>query len=491
MCCVPRLGPAPMQLVPVFEQILKPSRPEGRQGETALSPLDQVNVITATARSWGFPGSRLVVAALEAALQATIDDLPFLAGRISKMKGLSLGSLSIVHTGAGVVFSMQSSDDVAVAAMGPASWPHPCITISSPAVPFYIPPMNGQRILAGSDPLMRVQVTRLSDGDILAISISHVITDGCRWPALTAHLAARYREHASGVPADPSHLLQPTDRRLMSSADMAVQLGCQEGAWRSHRPAVAGSLSGYWNLGKLLLGNAWQQMELQMLYIPAAQVAALKQLATEGNPVAAVTTGDAVQAACALLLHAALDLPLLPIKPHSMAALVQQATPPGYTGNAAYMLRVNLPPGTQQPAPGDGFGALRQLAGAVRAATAAFRASPEAGLRELRDAEALVAAPLGSMLSFLAQARMPLLTCTTNYVPQQQDIDLGLGPSTYQLGMTMPRAKDMAVIRPACHPYSPGLFAQLCLQPHQAARLRCLPLLAQLLPQATWVGAAA
>lgn len=70
-----------MQLVPVFEQILKPSRPEGRQGETALSPLDQVNVITATARSWGFPGSRLVVAALEAALQATIDDLPFLAGR--------------------------------------------------------------------------------------------------------------------------------------------------------------------------------------------------------------------------------------------------------------------------------------------------------------------------------------------------------------------------------------------------------------------------
>jgi hypothetical protein len=61
------------------------------------------------------------------------------------MKGLSLGSLSIVHTGAGVVFSMQSSDDVGVAAMGPASWPHPCITISSTAIPFYIPPMNGQR----------------------------------------------------------------------------------------------------------------------------------------------------------------------------------------------------------------------------------------------------------------------------------------------------------------------------------------------------------
>lgn len=53
----------------------------------------------------------------------------------------------------------------------------------------------------------------------------------------------------------------------------------------------------------------------------------------------------------------------------------------------------------------------------------------------------------------------------------------------------MPLARDMAVIRPACHPYPPdGLFAQFCLPPREAARLHALPLLAQLLPQARFVG---
>jgi hypothetical protein len=45
-----------------------------------------------------------------------------------------------------------------------------------------------------------------------------------RWPAIAAHLAARYREAASGTPADPALLLRPTDRRLLSSEHMAEQL---------------------------------------------------------------------------------------------------------------------------------------------------------------------------------------------------------------------------------------------------------------------------
>ena len=43
-----------------------------------------------------------------------------------------------------------------------------------------------------------------------------------------AHLAARYRQAAFGEAPDPSHLLRPTDRRLLSSEHMAGQLlgGC-------------------------------------------------------------------------------------------------------------------------------------------------------------------------------------------------------------------------------------------------------------------------
>lgn len=62
--------------------------------------------------------------------------------------------------------------------------------------------------------------------------------DGVRWPALEAHLGARYRQFAStGRPRpDPCQLLQPRDRTLLSAAHMAEQLlGCVLGtAGRGH-----------------------------------------------------------------------------------------------------------------------------------------------------------------------------------------------------------------------------------------------------------------
>ena len=46
----------------------------------------------------------------------------------------------------------------------------------------------------------------------------------------------------------------------------------------------------------------------------------------------------------------------------------------------------------------------------------------------------------------------------------------------------------MALIRPAVHPYSAGLFMQFCVAPSQAATLHASPLLRALLPLAAWVG---
>ena len=70
-----------------------------------------------------------------------------------------------------------------------------------------------------------------------------------------------------------------------------------------------------------------------------------------------------------------------------------------------------------------------------------------------------------------------------------QGFDLGLGQEpAFDVEYTSPRARDMVVIRPAQAPYSPGLFAQLCLTPGQAARMRGHPLLGHLVPQASFVG---
>lgn len=139
-------------------------------------------------------------------------------------------------------------------------------------------------------------------------------------------------------------------------------------------PRVRASLAGAWRLAKLLVQDGRQLMDLCVLHVPPQQVAALKATAAAANP--AVTTGDAVQAAAALLLHAATEQPLLPCAPRAMVALVQLPTPPGHFGNAVHMLRVKLPEGTPQPAAGDWAGALAALAGAIRGATAAFRAEP-------------------------------------------------------------------------------------------------------------------
>ena len=83
-----------------------------------------------------------------------------------------------------------------------------------------------------------------------------------------------------------------------------------------------------------------------------------------------------VQSACALLLHAAQGLPLLPVAPRCVGVMVQLLAPAGYLGNAVHVLRVSLPAGTAQPAEGDYAGALQQLAGAIRQATVAFRSRP-------------------------------------------------------------------------------------------------------------------
>lgn len=80
-----------------------------------------------------------------------------------------------------------------------------------------------------------------------------------------------------------------------------------------------------------------------------------------------------MQAAAALLIHAAHRQPLLPVAPHAMAAMVLLPTPRDFFGNAVRMLSVSLPAGTQQRAERDALGALRALAGGIRQATLRFR----------------------------------------------------------------------------------------------------------------------
>lgn len=74
------MSPSPFQLELVSSKLVKPG-PAGCSGRTELCCLDQVNVITCTARAWGWHGGRLDAGILQAALVMLLADLPFLAGR--------------------------------------------------------------------------------------------------------------------------------------------------------------------------------------------------------------------------------------------------------------------------------------------------------------------------------------------------------------------------------------------------------------------------
>ncbi|PSC71001.1 Histone acetyltransferase GCN5 [Micractinium conductrix] len=499
---VMKVASEPVSLEVVKQTLIKPDTAGGGGGgdgggaaeRTALSSFDQTIVATAIGRALGYPGQRIDATTLEAALQATVTDLPFLAGRLGGMTGWKLGTLAVLHTGGGAVFSVAQAQDATVAAaLAPAGWEQRGITISSPAWPFYLEPMEVDgSLLNGKEPLLKVRLTKLSDGDVLGVTYCHALFDRTRWPAFMAHLAERYRQAATGGAADPAVLLHPADRTLLSAEHMAKQLLGDGDTWQPPKLRVRSScIAGTFRLACLMLGNAMQRRDLLLLHLPQQQIEALKATAAEGNPDQRISTGDAVQAATGLLVHAALGLPLLPLAPKSMAVLVQLPTPDGYFGNASRMLKISLPAGNAQPAEGDAAGALQALAGAIRRATAAFRSNPEEPLAALADNESLAGAPLLRMLAFLAQHRLPLISCVTNYVPKPEGTDLGLGqPATYDRELTYPLAREMAVIRPAVPPYSAGLFVQLCLAPRQVAALKSSALLAQLLPEASFVGVA-
>lgn len=90
-------------------------------------------------------------------------------------------------------------------------------------------PHAHHRLPAPHPPCTQVRLTRLADGDILAVTLSHTITDGMRWPALLAHLASRYRQAARelnglAVEVAADGLLVPSDRTAFSSAKLLETL---------------------------------------------------------------------------------------------------------------------------------------------------------------------------------------------------------------------------------------------------------------------------
>ncbi|KAL4433619.1 hypothetical protein ABPG75_000060 [Micractinium tetrahymenae] len=432
-----------------------PLQPAGKSTAAARQhhngPLPaSINVGTVSARAYGFQG-QIDAAALEAAVVALVTDLPILAGR---MEGLSSknGSIRIAHSDQGALFTVARTAALSLAAMAPDTWPASGFTLSNSLIPFYMEGarMEGGRaigMMQGKEPLLKVRLTQLRDGCILGITINHAMKDGVRWSNLMNHLAARYRQHGGGAAVVATDLICPVDRSVLSAAHVAEQLGVADD-WEPPRSLMQPSLLDYLRGFQAVLADATGKKSLAFLHIPKEQLSSLKQLAA--------------------------------------GVMAQLKAPYGFFGNAATTFYASVPPG-EGHMDASPISAFQQLAGAIRRAALVFR-DPATQLGHLREMEALGNADLPAFLAYVYGSRWTQVPCFTNYVPQQQAPDFGIGPPLYDRELTSPRLRNIAVIRAACAPYSEGLFVQLCLSPSQLDHLRGHPALAELLPQASWVG---
>lgn len=113
------------------------------RSSTRLSELDTLSALSATARCWGFTGARLDADALEAALAQTLTDLPVLAGRLTRLKKLRLGSLTVAHSGRGALLVVAERRGMTVGeAISPAGWLRTGLTAADQQLPFYVEPLN-------------------------------------------------------------------------------------------------------------------------------------------------------------------------------------------------------------------------------------------------------------------------------------------------------------------------------------------------------------
>jgi hypothetical protein len=436
---------------------------------------------------------------LEQTLSILAADLPMLAGRIAPLRlpfGWKMKDICVENNNQGIEFILAEEPTLTLADCGPKAWTMTNVTISGPKVPFYIPQMDtSMKLLKGKEALCKVQLTRLMDGDILAITVTHMVTDGMHWPALMKHIAARYRSVVSGSPCDPEELIATNGNKdALSLSRLKENLQMQD--WEPRPFPISAGLMDHWRAACLLFQNARKRVNFNIVYVSKQELQRLKLRAQQeiGSDVLCISTGDVVQALAAMMVHGAESKAALPVKPESMLALIQiPGVEKGYFGNAVHPMAINF---TKEEAwalnkEGQSINILAALSRRIRESAMVLKKDPANVLQALYETESICDKNILKTLAFLAGKRLPYVTCTTNYIgslPSDKELDFGFGEEQqFAQWLVTPLAKDMCIIRPSASPYGEGLFFNLALDKKQSLRLRQLDVFKDLVPKAVFL----
>jgi len=497
---------------------------------TELSVCDKTALAIATCRALFYPLSstfrRFDDVMMADAIEQLAADCPMFAGRVRKLEPAlrwSVSSLAIVNSNAGIEFDVVNRPDTQIGElMTPAAWTMKSTSITSPKVPSYFPSMDtGQRMFKGKEPVCKVRLTHLQDGDILAVTMSHMLTDGMHWPAFMTHLAARYKELATGGAwtAPPEKLIAVDGNKgLLTYAKLRERLvadGAVDAGWTPEPIEVRAALMDHVRAWTLLFKNGFQKNNFNIVGVPNARLKALKAevMAQVGRGIESgafpagtyVSTGDVGQALSMMMVKGAAKKRVMPVSPKQNIVLAQipgmpKEGPEKYFGNSVHLVKVSFDrdevkaelesESESGQAAEASLVVLTRLAVRIRERTLEFREHPEQALQSVFETEEIGKEPVLKALGFLAGRRYPLVNCTTNYIGTlEEDSELSFGPDGVLLNsacqwLVTPLARDMVVVRP--HVPDDSMLFMMALTPKQSTRLRELAVMRELVPDATF-----
>ena len=489
---------------------------------TELSTFDKTALAIATCRALFYPLSpsfnRFDDDIMARAIERLASDCPMFAGRVRKISPLlkwSISSLTIDNSNAGIEFAVvQRASSTIGDMMDPSAWTMKSIRINTPRFPAYLPEFDsGVKFLKGKEPMCKVQLTHFADGDVLAVSMSHVLTDGMHWPQFMTHLAARYKELAThGAWVAPAEKLMAFDGNkgqvnYGALREMYLADGLVDETWKPSPIEVKSTLMDHVRACMLLLRNGLQKVDFNIIGVPNGRLKGLKAEVMECvhrgikegaiKESAYVSKGDVVQALAMMMVKGAEKQPVLPVAPKSNIVLAQvprvpTAGPDKYFGNSVDLIKVNfvkdeMEVNEEEMAPVD---ILTRLAVRIRERTLEYRQSPEEALQGVYDTEEISKHRITKSLAFLAGRRFPLVNCTTNYIGTlKEDSELSFGTKGSLLNwacqwLVAPLARDMVVVRP--HEREDALLFMMALTPKDSKRLRASAWIRELVPDATF-----
>ena len=317
------------------------------------SPASQMCQTMAFGYSLFFKNKYIRPDLLAKAAASLATELPPLSGRVTpprRAAGVrSMGEITIDLNNSGLELTLAETKAHCIDDLGPQTWltGMEAQKLSSFGVPFYAEPFSVEKMYRGEEALFKLKLTRCVDGQILSVTVSHLLADAGRAVRLVERLSQLYRAAATGK--DHGHPLHFSPE-LETPQGLAAAVKNAPSTWAPPSEDHHLTLAQWMATPYRMYRHASKVFDVHMLYLPKAAVTRLKAIAADYGGGQKVSTMDAVQAFIVTLVADLRKRALVPTYPEEMTVnvdLLHRDVPykdpealAHHVGNAVHILHV-------------------------------------------------------------------------------------------------------------------------------------------------------